>query len=245
MKYLLALLVLISFNANAHDSKSHGADVLKIYAEEDFSPFNYYDDNYVFKGASVEIVDEILEKAKFKHTNIKVIPWARAYHLTQIQPNSLLFSIYKTPLRDDLFEWLGPIAKSKLVLLVKKGHNIDPKTFTIAAVRASASLQTAQDIGIPESRIVKLNEVDLGLKLLNLNRVDAWAISLINARKLLKDNNLNMDDFYIYKTMAEREIYFAFNKQTSPDTINFFTEKLEELKKSGFIKKVLEKYNVQ
>lgn len=246
MKYLLTLILAIfSLQAFAHSGHIYGPNVLKVYAEEDFIPFNYKDKNGILKGASVEIVEKILESAKFKHTNIKVAPWARAYYLSQHQPNTLLFSIYRTPPREKLFDWVGPIGTSKLVILMRKGFTPKDKNFSVAAVRASASLQATKDLVADHDRIVLLNEAPLGAKLLQRRRVDAWSVSFISAKREIEKQGLSMDDFYIYKTLSEHDIYFALNKNTKEEVKNHFYEKLEELKKSGFIHKVLKKYNIE
>lgn len=242
--FLTILILFFSLNAYAHENHEYGNDVLKIYSEEDFAPFNYYNKDGVFDGASIVLTKKILETANFKHTNIKNIPWARAYYLTKHQPNTLLFSMYRTPLRENLFDWVGPIGSSQIILLAKKGHKFKEDSAIAASIRSSASLQTLEKTGFPDERIIKLNDTKLGIKLLNLGRIDIWAISLISAQQEIKRLNLDFNDYYIYKTLAERDIYFGFNKDTDPSIKNFFAEKLDELKKSGEFKKIMKMYNL-
>lgn len=242
---LIALSLIGAYKSYAHEFyNTDSNNILKIYSEEDFMPFNYYDDMFNFKGFSVEIVEEILREAKFKHTNIKVMPWARAYHLTQKQPNSLLFTMYRTPLREDIFKWVGPISTSRIVLIAKKDRKLDENNYSVASVRSSASLQAIQSKNISEDRLLQLNDIDLGLILLNKERVDAWAVSEITAERLIKKHEFNPEDFYIKEVLSENEMFFAFNKDTPDSTINYFAEKLDALKKSGFINHLMQKYDL-
>ena len=245
MKKLFGIFIsaIFSFNALAADSEFIDDEVFEIYTESNFAPFNDIDNTGKHFGISVEVIDEILKDAKFKHTKIKQMPWARAYHLTQKRRNTLLFSIFRTPFREDLFDWVGPVGSSNLILLKKKGSKINPRKFKVSALRDSASMQTAIKAGVKDKNIIKLNNSDLGLNLLLLDRVDAWAISDINARRTIKDKGLDMNDFETYKILAKRDIYFALNKQTNPKIKKFFKERVQELHESGFIDSLLEKYN--
>lgn len=248
MKKLLSYIILttLAFNANAHDHdiKELDPNTLKVYTESDFMPFNYYNENGDFVGIGVEVVNQILQDAKFDHTKTRVIPWARGYYLAQNIPNTLLFSIFKTTQRKDLFYWIGPIATSKMVILTKKTNVINPNNYTIAAVRDSASMQLALQRGIKKENIMRTNHSDLGLRLLNLDRVDAWAINYPTAVTEIKKANLNINDYYVYDVLAEKEVYMALSKDTNQEIKDFFTEKLDELQKNGFLSEMLKKYHL-
>jgi polar amino acid transport system substrate-binding protein len=237
------MLALMSMSAHAHNGNHYSSNVLRVYTEDDFAPYTYLNENGKLEGIAIDIVNRILEDAKFKHTSPKTMPWARSYYLTQHQPNTLLFAMYRTPIRENLFEWVGPIGNSKIVMFVKKGRDFDPENFKIAAVRESASYQAVMKKGIDPNRIVPLNDNNLGVMLLNVGRVDAWAVSHVNAMEKIKENNFKLDDFYIYEVISERDLYLGFNKETNHEILDFFTEKLEELRKSGFIDKTNAKFN--
>lgn len=249
MKKIILTTVLFSIlfisNSIAHDGDSHEESLktLKVYTELDFIPFNFYNTDGEFVGIGVDIMNEILKDAKFNHTNPKVIPWARGYKLAQVVPNTALFSIYRTELREDLFYWVGPIATEKMVILTKKENRFDSKDFKVAALRDSASMQMSIKKGIDPKNIMKTNHTNLGLHLLNLNRVDAWAASYGTAVRTIEQEGLDINDYYIYDTLAENDVYFVLSKSTNPEIKDYFSEKIQELKKNGFIKKTLDKYN--
>jgi ABC-type amino acid transport substrate-binding protein len=242
---ILTSLSLISIaNAHDHDIKELNPNTLKVYTESDFMPFNYYNENGDFVGIGVDIVNKILEDAKFDHTKPRVIPWARGYFLAQNASNTLLFSIFRTEQRKDLFYWIGPIATSKMVILTKKTNVLNPNNYSIAAVRDSASMQLALKRGMKQENIMRTNHSDLGLRLLNLDRVDAWAINYPTALTEIKKAGLNPNDYYIYDVLAEKDVYMVLSKDTNQEIKDYFTEKLDELKKNGFIKKTVAKYHL-
>jgi len=239
----IIFLTIFSINSFAAESELINDEVFEIYTESNFAPFNYQDEKGNHHGISIEIINEILKDAKFKHTKIKLMPWARAYDITKKRRNTLLFSIFRTPFREDLFDWIGPVGTSNLVLLKKRSTTINPKRFKVSALRDSASMQTAIKSGVPDDNIIKLNTSDLGLNLLLLGRVDAWAISDRTARETIKEKGLDIKNFETYKILAQRDIYFALNKQTNPKIKKFFKERMQELQASGFIDNLLTKYN--
>jgi polar amino acid transport system substrate-binding protein len=240
-------IILISHNSIAHENsniETYDNNILKVYTEDDFPPFNYNKDNKLV-GFSVDIVEEILSTAKFRHTNVKALPWARSYHLTQMYPNSMLFTMHRTPEREDQFKWVGPIGKSQLVILMKKNNPEIIENFSIAAVRDSAEMFAIEKMGIEENRIVKINKPSLCLNLLNMDRVDACAISYVSAVKEMQLSKIDINNFYIYKTLSERGLFIAFNKDTPEEITNFFTEELDRIKKSLLYNELITKYGLE
>jgi len=85
------------------------AQTLTIYTEE-FPPFNYTNNNQI-EGVSTDIVNAVMKKTYFDYSIIS-IPWARAYKMSQEDPNSLIFSISRRVKRENLFKWIGIIVPS-------------------------------------------------------------------------------------------------------------------------------------
>jgi len=78
--------------------------VIKVVTEDAY-PLQYIDGNEI-KGPAYQLVKKVLERAKIDY-ELKVLPWARAYALASFQPNTLIFSIARTPQRENSFHWVG------------------------------------------------------------------------------------------------------------------------------------------
>lgn len=87
---------------------------LQIFTEQ-APPFNFYTGsifNYELKGSSIDIVEEIQSRNGFVN-DVSLTSWAASYDLVQYLPNSALFTTARTPEREDLFQWVGPISTLK------------------------------------------------------------------------------------------------------------------------------------
>ncbi|WP_293760097.1 transporter substrate-binding domain-containing protein [uncultured Aquitalea sp.] len=81
-----------------------------LVVTEDSSWLAYLDANGNLAGRNVETVRALLIRAGLK-SDIQVMPWARAYALAEKRPNTLIFSIARTPEREKRFVWLGVLAR--------------------------------------------------------------------------------------------------------------------------------------
>jgi len=63
------------------------------------------------EGTAVTNVLALMRKAKQPYS-LQLWPWRRAIRRTEVAPNTCLFSTNRTPAREELFSWVGPITKS-------------------------------------------------------------------------------------------------------------------------------------
>ncbi len=82
---------------------------ITIYTEE-FPPYNFMQ-NGVVSGINVDIVRIICESAKIECT-FQLLPWNRAFNLTQENSHSGLMSTSRNEKREHLFQWVGPLVSS-------------------------------------------------------------------------------------------------------------------------------------
>lgn len=83
---------------------------LNIVTEE-LPPLNYTE-NGVIVGSATEIVNKVLKNAEIEF-EIGSFPWARAYQMALNNPNTLIYSINRTPERESMFKWIGLVAERK------------------------------------------------------------------------------------------------------------------------------------
>ena len=116
-------------------------DVLQLFTEV-APPFNYYSGSIVdpdIQGSSVEIVDAIQSRNDYA-SSVKITGWIDAYSTVQYLPNSALFTTARTAEREDLFQWVGPIAtlRGSFYTLSDAGITID----TLEQAKALSSIAT-------------------------------------------------------------------------------------------------------
>jgi len=81
-----------------------------------YPPYSYRGDSGALTGISVSKVTSLLDSIGVSY-QIIVMPWSRALQRVQTTPNSLIFSLNRTPDREDQFEWLIPLNRVEYHLI--------------------------------------------------------------------------------------------------------------------------------
>jgi len=91
-----------------------GAVTITCYAEE-YPPFNFIKDGKP-AGMSTELLEATCQEAHVD-CQIKIVPWPRAFREAVKNPDTLVFSTARIPVRENSFVWLGPISRNLKILL--------------------------------------------------------------------------------------------------------------------------------
>ena len=97
--FVLINLLFLTCSANAQE--------IKIYTEIS-PPFQIVDSNGKLTGITTEVVRAVLKQINIT-TKINIVPWARAIYYGDNEPNTLLFSMIRTPERENKYVWIGSI----------------------------------------------------------------------------------------------------------------------------------------
>ncbi len=213
------------------------AKALTILTEED-APYNFTRDG-VLAGLSVEIVHEVMRRLKVS-IPIQVMPWARAYHLGQTHPDVLLFTLARTPEREEFFSWLGPITTNKWVFFARRGSGI-----TITSLDDTRKLRSIgvyrQDVRHVFLRDQGFTNLDVAvdtiqtLKQLFAGRVDALLLNDEGMASHLAVVNRTMADVEALYTVKTVDLYAGFSRGTDPATVAQWTRVFGDLEREGFV----------
>lgn len=135
-KVLLILMLFLSLRNFSQENYD-----LHLYTDE-YPPYNFLEKDKL-EGISVDILEEMLQDigSKLTKNDITVLSWSRAYNLLKKKDNVMLFSMTKTKERERLFKFVGPIAKTRIVLIARKDRNIridsieDIKKYEVGTIR--------------------------------------------------------------------------------------------------------------
>ncbi len=220
---------------------------LSFYTEE-YPPYNMTQ-NGELTGIAVDMLTAILERADTETTvsDVKVTPWARGYATAQREPNTVLFSTTRTPQREDKFDWVGPIAATKIGVIGKTsvpaidgvGDLADAKTVTI---RDDVAEQLLVKKGLSKDAIHSVASQESIVNLLTRGRVDYWAYETNVARYILKQHDVAADTFETKHVLQEANLYYAFHPDTDPDAIAAFRKAFEAVKGSDTYQAILDRY---
>lgn len=211
---------------------------------EDYPPFNIVGaKSQKVSGISTEKVIEIMLRAKENYT-ITAYPWVRAYQLAQKERDTCVFSTTRTPEREALFQWVGPLVKNNWYIFAKQGDTRAPKNldelkpYSIGTYRGDAIAEYLIKKGFKVD-IAKTDE-DNPQKLLK-NRFDFWATGELLGLAILKRKNLS-DKITPIFLFNQSEMYLACNINMDNKKINFYNKILQGMDKDGSNLSIENKY---
>lgn len=226
MRYVILALVL---------ALSAQAEVFKVYTEQN-PPFNYQENEQV-SGSSTALLKRLFQKTghHIESQKIWLLPWVQAYQSVLHVNNSVLYSAVRTPEREALFQWVGPIGKMALGVVAKKSRHIriasalELQRYHVATIPGTASEKNMIALGLKEEALDRFGTVSSQVKKLAQGRVDAFAYNVDAMFSLLREMGYDPSDYEVIYMLKENDLYFAFNKQTDPHIITTLNETLKTL----------------
>ena len=214
---------------------SLNAEVFKVYTEQN-PPYNFLE-NGKLKGFSTLLLEQLFQKSGHQifGNTIEVLPWVRGYDQVLHEKNVVLYSMVRTPEREALFQWVGPIGKMTLGVIAKKNSHIMIATpdalhrYKIATIPDTASGRALLENGFRLEELERFSNVASQLKKLKENRVDAISFGVEPTLKLLQDLGSDASEYEVVYVFKESDLYFAFSKETDLNLIAELNETLKTL----------------
>ena len=236
---LLATLFLFS-SALLSSAQSSAADPAANirFITENSPPYNYVDDGKLV-GSSVDLLIEVFRLiGSFKaRGDIELHPWARGYHIVQEEPGTVLFSTRRSPERESLFRWVGPVAISPVVLMARKKRDFE--VHDLADLNRLSIVAVGSDMGeimlnthhIPDNIRQTVSYPDIAARMLIFNRIDLWSYGQRTALWLIKQQGGQPSEYEpVWSFGSAGGLYLAFHRDTPDSTIELFQSALDQLK---------------
>lgn len=214
----LTLLVPTSFPALSADLES-----LSFYTEN-YPPANF-EDKGKLSGYAVDILVAAGQAVgKDIHmSQISVLPWPRSYRNALNIDDAVLFSTTRTEHRENLFNWVGPITDIKVVVLARKQDNItitapiEMGKYKIGVIRDDIGEQSLLQLGIPRDSMQEATSVTMLAEQLVKDRIDLLAYAEKAAYWWASQAGIDSNTFEAVYVLEEGQLYYAFNKNVSPE----------------------------
>ena len=223
------------------------ADNLNVrVVTESLPPYQIVDSEYNITGYSVDIVNLLMEELNIQ-PEIEIYPWARSYKIAQNKSNVLIFSIDRTPTRENEFHWIGRLAKENYTFFKLKSRkdiqakNLqDLKQYLVGVSRASSTDQIATKNNFPN--LVRVHDPAQLVKMLHAKKVDLVFAIDFSITNIYKENNIDID--LISKVpglfTSSTDFYIAMSKNTNQEIVEKFRSAYNKLEESGKIKEIRE-----
>ncbi|MFB2725940.1 substrate-binding periplasmic protein [Shewanella mangrovisoli] len=231
MKFFTGLLLLLTVGA----FPLRVAATLNIYTEE-WAPISFSVDGKP-DGLAVQVVQEIQKRVN-NQDPIKVVPWARGWKIMTEQANTVLFTMTRTPEREQLFSMIGPVAVGTTNFYALKGSQLNIRSIddakqakAVGVYRSSVEEQLLMEHGL--TNLAPSSTPLLSAKQLMKRRIDLWCNANLTAPSILAEAGASIDDVKSLYTISANHLYIAFSKGTPSEEIDKWKEALISIKADG------------
>ncbi len=212
-----------------------GAGEWQVLTEE-YPPFNFIENGKV-TGFSVEIVREMLRRMD-EDVPVEMVSWARGYNLALRQPEVMLFSTGRNDAREDLFHWVGPLARQKWALFGRRGDGITIATLddakgvaAIGTYKDDIERQELKALGFT-NLVMAMND-ETNIRRLMAGQIDLWPSSTLGVAYIAREAGVPFEDLEQKYVFNFYSVYIAISKSTPEDTVARWSRTLDAIKADG------------
>ena len=218
--------------------------IFQIFTE-DYPPLTF-EENGQITGFGTEVVREILTRLDIPD-NMRMSSWENGYHLCLVNPNFVLFTMKRTPLREKLFNWIGPIGTNRTIFYAKKGSKIKignmedaKKVGKIATCPAWFSDHDLKDAGF--KNLVSSPNPTENVRQLVEGEVDLSIFTDITIPEIAKQAGYSIDDLEPVYTVSTGDFFIAISLGTPENIIDEWQQVFYEIYGDGTLDKLYQKW---
>jgi polar amino acid transport system substrate-binding protein len=210
-----------------------------------YPPLVYAKDGKLW-GVAPEVVKEI-QKLVGDDSELKAIPWLRAYEKTQKAKMHSLFAIVRIPEREKLFKWVGPIFSEGDYFFKRKGNPLrvnnmeEAKNVKRVAVRKGGYTHQALTAN-------GFKNLDVGpsyessYRKLATGRVDLVLMGELTYSYMVKNAGIDPADFERTECKFDDSgAWLAFSRDVPDELVEKWQKALDTLKTNGVYASIIER----
>jgi len=202
-----------------------------LFVTEDLPPLQYMKDEKL-QGTYADIVHRLIQKSGLRDVKIEVYPWARAYKLASERKNTFIFSIVRTPQREDKFIWVKQIGADQFGFFGRQpiaryqiNQLNDAKRWLTVVLRQDLVFETLLANGfVPDQHVLVGSTIDSVFQMFFSGRADLLVTNKqifdLEAAKFGRKS----EDWAMAWAIPEltNGYYLAANKATEPELVQLF-----------------------
>lgn len=217
---------------------------LRLFTEE-YRPLSYSEKGKL-TGMAVEVVEQLVEQTG-QATHIELLPWARGYHLAQREANVGLFSMVRTPEREALFQWVGPIAQGRTSFYQRRGAGLnvrgleDLERFTALVVpKHWYSYDYLRERGM--KNLYGVPTPQHMVKMFKHGRIQLLVANNLTLGDMLAEQGMRRDEVELQFTFMANNSYIGFSKRTDPALVKRWQHALNQLARDGSLQRIHQRW---
>jgi polar amino acid transport system substrate-binding protein len=223
---------------------SQAQQAQRLYLTTEAAPPHSMVEGKRVTGISADTVREIMDRAHIGHT-IELLPWKRAYTAALERSDTCVFSTTRTPERERLFKWIGPIGEAEWVLMGRADRKLhlesleDARRYRIGTYNGDARDQYLRARGFDVDPAP--NDLINPRKLM-ANRIDLWAASIRRGSVALA--RMGYGDKIVPVLVFNRiRVYLACNRAVPDELTVRMGAALESMERDGTVQRILHRYD--
>jgi polar amino acid transport system substrate-binding protein len=197
-------------------------------------------------GLVTDIVREIAARRGVPD-NIRLTSWKNAYNMALLYPNVVLFSAERTPERESLFRWVGPVGKNSAILYARKSSGM--KIGSLEDARKVAAIGTTTD-WFTEQQLKREGFDNLlsspdprdNVRQLMNGQVQLAVFTDITVPEIVREAGYEMTDLEPVFTVGRTYFYIALSIDTPKDVVAAWQSTLDALKRDGTFARIYRSY---
>ena len=190
-------------------------------------------------GGTVGIEVQKLINSILPATKIEVMPWARSYQLALSRPNTIIFSLVRTPEREDKFIWIGKVAQVTTELIALSESKLQPvekledlRNLRIGVKRLDAISSFLNNKGFEYgNELIEIVYTMSTMRMLEKGRIDSAPSNKQVIEFYCQNAGCDTSDFktlYVVKELSE-DFYLAASLGTDPKLIEQLSAEFAKL----------------
>lgn len=216
------------------------------YLTEEFRPYQYEEDGRP-TGLAVEVLQLMWDEMGVAEQHIEFLPWQRAYEMTIMEPNTILFSMVRTPQREPQFKWVGPIQPARTIMIARSDSALTIDSVTdltgkaIGVIKEYAAESILRKYAI-EHRIHVVPTITIAVNLLVSQRIQMLCMEERAFNRQIAEMGLSPSMFKTLWVLHDSKPSFAFHLSTPDSIIVEFQKALDTVRTTQAYKQILKKY---
>ncbi len=209
--------------------------VIQLVTEE-YPPVTFRRDGHI-TGQATDVVRAMIARLGLPD-NMLLLDWSDAYNLALINPGVALFTTARTPDREDLFHWIGPVGSFRDVVYARRAaamhlDSLDDarKVRALGVVSSSFSQQMLQDAGF--TNLVPVTVDGDNVRRLMDGSLDLCTITDLTAPAIVAAAGFKMEDLEPVFTLKQYDYYIALSRGTPAATVSAWQQAFADLKAGG------------
>ncbi|WP_421980176.1 substrate-binding periplasmic protein [Roseibium sp.] len=210
-------------------------------------------DGYVAQYISA-VMERVKKRIPLKTASIEFMPWKRAMLTAERVPNVLLFSLSRTPKREEQFLWLGEVSPYGQYLYQLRS-NPEIAADTVADLKGADVRIGVQDGGNTHAylreagletsgQLVPITDYRQGIEMLYLGRIDLLPLTGFLAEASACRQGYDGDQLrpVVYIEDLAKPLWAVFSRGTDIQLVEAFRDEMAALKESGYLQEQMRRH---